>query len=381
MTVGRVYARALLVLFGGCVGLVLLEIGLRVLGYAGAEERAQRRFDPRYGEVNADSWIFDFAIDPVRHRAVDLRGQLIPLAKPPGEQRVLFIGDSATEGAFVTLAQSYPRRFQQLLAARVPDTNVRAINAGVWGMTTLDELHLLRTKLLPLAPDAVVVGLFMANDINFNLAHRQRRFRSAAPAVDFMRQHSALAHVLYLQLLAFNQRRRLLRVNGAGEGDGLDGRWVDARIGLVDGYGLHMLSYPAGELALYMRKPSRLADEAFAVLESAFIQLQALGRAHGFVPRVLLIPSPSSVLDRLAILHHPRILDELQAQGVHVQERDLDFGLPLRRVLATCERLELACVDPTPELRRLGRAAFFPSDEHPTAAGHDALARALLRAP
>ena len=335
----QVRARALLCCSGSAPALLLLEIGLRVSVTPARRSALSAASIPRYGEVNADSWIFDFAIDPARHRAVDLRGQLIPLAKPSGEQRVLFIGDSATEGAFVTLAQSYPLRFQQLLAARAPDTDVRAINAGVWGMTTLDELHLLRDKLLPLAPDAVVLGLFMANDINFNLGHRQRRFRVAAPAVDFMRQHSALAHVLYLQLLAFNQRRRLLRVDGTGEADGVDGRWVDARIGLVDGYGLHMLSYPAGELALYMRKPSRLADEAFAVLESAFMQLQALGRAHGFVPRVLLIPSPSSVLDRLAILHHPRILEELRAQGVHVQERDLDFGLPLRRVLATCERL------------------------------------------
>lgn len=372
MSLRRTGARALLLLSGVAAGLLVIELGLRVLGYAGADERVRRRFDPSYGEVNQDSWIFDFAIDPKRHRAVDLRGQLIPLAKPPGEQRVLFIGDSATEGAFVTLEQSFPLRFQRLLEARAPDTSVRAINAGVWGMTTLDELHLLQTKLLPLAPDAVVLGLFMANDINFNLAHRQRRFRSAAPAVDFMRQQSALAHLLYLQALAFQQRR------GAPAGE--DGTWVDARLGLVDQYGLHMLSYPAGELSLYMRQPSRLADEAFAVLESALAQLQALGREHGFVPRVLLIPSPSTVLGRLAILHHPQILDVLKAQGVHVQERDLDVDLPRRRVLAACERLRLACIDPTPELRRLGRAAFFPSDEHPTAAGHDALARALLRA-
>ena len=108
-------------------------------------------------------------------------------------------------------------------------------------------------------------------------------------------------------------------------------------------------------------------------------QVQTSGRWRGFVARLLLIPSPSTVLGRLAILHHPRILDELKAQGVHVQERDLDFGSPLRRVLAICERLGLACVDPTAELRGVGRAAFFARDEHPTAAGHDALARALLR--
>jgi lysophospholipase L1-like esterase len=372
--VKRIAARAAALLFGVVLALAVAELGLRVIGYAGAQERLTRRFHPRYGTVNADSWIFGFEIDERRHSAVDLRGQLIPLRKPPGETRVLFIGDSATEGAFVSLSQSYPLRFQQLLRARDPRTVVRAINAGVWGMTTLDEYHLLRDKLLPLRPDAVVVGLFLANDINFNLGHRQQRLRHVAPAwIDGARQHSALAHFLFLQALALNQRHRWVR------SDRLGSTWTDTPIGLVDEYGFHMLSYSAGEVALYMRRPSRLVDEAFRVLESAFAALQALGRQHGFALRVLLIPTPSAVLGRLAVLHHPHVLRELGEQGVRVREADLDYALPARRVLAICRTLELSCVDATPELARLGRAAFFAADEHPTAAGHDALARALLR--
>ena len=53
-----------------------------------------------------DSWIFGFRIDERKHWAVDIRGQLIPLRKSAGETRVLFLGDSATEGAFVSLAPS-----------------------------------------------------------------------------------------------------------------------------------------------------------------------------------------------------------------------------------------------------------------------------------
>jgi hypothetical protein len=146
----------------------------------------------------------------------------------------------------------------------------------------------------------------------------------------------------------------------------------------VDEYGLHMLSYPAGELALYVRKPSRLADEAFAVLRDVLAQLSALGEQRNFSLVVLLIPSPSAVLGRLAILHHPDILHQLRAQGVHVTHDQLDFGLPTRRVLAICEQLALSCVDPTPQLKALGARAFFAGDEHPTAAGHEALARALI---
>jgi lysophospholipase L1-like esterase len=365
--------RACALLLGGAVGLLVLELALRVAGYDGAAERITRRFDARYGTVPKDSWIFSFAIDPARHQAVDLRGQLVPLHKPAAETRVLFLGDSATEGAFVGLQHAFPARFAALLREREPASQVRAINAGVWGMTTIDEYHLLADKLLPLRPDRVVLGLFMANDINFNLGHEQRVLRVRAPGwLDFARQHSALAHFLFLRALALNARWQLVR------GDRLGQEWTRSRLGLVDEYGLHMLSYPAGELALYMKRPSRLADEAFSVLRDVLGQLAALGRQRGFTLVVLLIPSPSAVFGRLAILHHPDILFQLREQGVRIDPEQLDFALPTRRVLAICGELGLHCVDPTRELRQLGARAFFAGDEHPTAAAHEALARALL---
>jgi hypothetical protein len=286
---------------------------------------------------------------------------------------VLFLGDSATEGAFVALPQSYPLRFGSLLDARDPQNRVRVINAGVWGMTTVDEYHLLQDKLLPLHPDVVVLGLFMANDINFNLGHGQHRLRYLAPAwIEAARQHSALVHFLFLRALAINQRYKWVRNEELGS------VWVPTRLGLVDRYGFHMLSYPMGELSLYMRKPSPLADEAFAVLGDVLGQLRALGARQGFSVRVLLIPTPSSVAGRLKLLHYPDILRQLRAQGIAVREDDFDFTLPTRRVLAICKKLALSCIDPMPRFKQLGTAAFFPTDEHPTVAGHEALARALL---
>jgi lysophospholipase L1-like esterase len=365
--------RALSLLFGLALSSLVLEIGLRVLGYAGAGDREKHVFDPKYGTVNADSWIFGFAIDQARHRAVDIRGQLVPLHKDKGETRVLFLGDSATEGAFVSLEQSYPLRLKALLDARDASNHVRVINAGVWGMTTIDEYHLLNDKLLPLRPDLVVIGLFMANDLNFNLGHGQKHQHYLAPGwLDVARQHSALVHFLFLRALALNQRYKLVR------SDRLGSTWVASRVGLIDSYGLHMLSYPAGEIALYMRRPSKLADEAFLVLEDVLSQLLTLGAQRGFAVRVLLIPTPSAVAGRLTILHYPDILRELRTQGVVVREDDLDFTLPTRRVLAICDRLHVRCIDPSTRFRQLGPSAFFPTDEHPSVAGHDALARALL---
>ena len=365
--------RAAALALGTALAILLLELGLRVAGYDGEHERAARAFDARYGDVPKDSWIFDFAIDPARHHTVDLRGQRIPLKKPAREIRVLFIGDSATQGAFVELPQSYPLRFEARMKERDAGSPIRAINAGVWGMTTIDALRLLEDKLLPLAPDAVVLGLFMANDINFNLAHGRRALRYHAPRwTDALRRHSALAHFTFLRLLALNERYRFLSA------DSLGASWVDERLTLIDGYGFHMLSYPAGEVALYMKKPSQLADEAFGVLRDALLRLRQLGARSGFAVRVLLIPTPSAVRGSLAILHHPDILYQLRGQGIAVTPDDLDFGAPARRVLAMCEELALDCVDATPHFKRIGMRAFFADDEHPTVAGHEALAEALL---
>jgi lysophospholipase L1-like esterase len=370
--------RGVALLFGTCLSLLLLELGLRLIGGLPEQARTRYRFDPRYGDVPADSFVHTLAIDRARHHAVDLRGQLVPLQKPAGELRVLFLGDSVTEGAFVPPERAYPQRFEALARARGAEHDgrrVRAINAGVWGMTTLDALHLLRDKLLPLSPDVVVLGLFLCNDVNMNLAHgRQRRQPGAGAWLDALRQRSALAQALFVHALAANQRLRLLPPGAPGSD------WVDERLTAIDERGLHLRSYPAGELALYARGHSALLEQAYAILGDALLQLKQLGRERDFALRVLVIPSPSTVLRRLAILAHPGILVELQQQGVKVDPTELDFGQPVRRVLALCDELSLACVDATPALREVGRAAFFARDEHPTIAGHEALARALLGA-
>jgi hypothetical protein len=188
-------------------------------------------------------------------------------------------------------------------------------------------------------------------------------------------------HFFSLQALALNARRRVLRSEGvsAREPSASAGHtWSTVDLGLIDSYGLHMLSYPAGELATYLRPTSSLMEHAFDVLEQVLGDFMRLGRAHGFKVRVLLIPSPSRVLGRLAILHYPHLLAQLEQQGVHIDPGLIDVDAPTRRVLSICGRLGLDCVDPTARLSRLGARAFFPDDEHPTVAGHRALAEALL---
>ena len=142
-----------------------------------------------------------------------------------------------------------------------------------------------------------------------------------------------------------------------------------------------MLSYPEGELATYVQPDSALITRAYAVLEDVLRNFQRLGEQHKFEVRVLLIPSPSRVLGKLAVLHYPRLLEDLRQAGVHIAPGEIDVDAPTRRVLAVCKRMGLTCIDPTPALARLGPRAFFAQDEHPTALAHRALAQVLASTP
>ncbi len=367
--------RCLAVALGLLAALALGELGLRVFGYQGEQQRLGSVFDPAFGVVKKDSWVAGFFIDSARQKQAEIRGQVIPLEKPPGEMRILFVGDSATEGVGVSLHETFPLRFQALLSGRLPDRRIRAINAGAWGMTTIDEYHLLKLALLPLEPDAVVLGLFLANDINFNLGHCERRLitRTASPALGRLRSRSALVDFLFLKALALNAEHRFFRASRLEQTD-----IVPVDLGLIDSYGIHMLNYPAGEVATYLEKSSDLIDHAFEVLAEVFRHFLALGRERGFTFRVLLIPSPSTVQRELCMFHHPDILGDLREQGIAIRESDLDFEKPRRRVLAICRQLEIECIDPTAELRRVGLRAFLPGDEHLSRLGHEIVAHKLV---
>lgn len=360
------WKRILLLSIGVLLALALGECAVRVVGYEGEGDRSGRVYDRRYGAVPRDSWIWSFDIDPAQHHTVELRGERVSIPKPAGERRVLFLGDSATEGAFVSEAENYPAVFRALVNERRQGQPVRVLNAGVWGMTTVDEYHLLADKLLPLEPDVVVIGLFMANDLNMNLAHPQL-IAQRASTWGQLAQHSALVHFVRLKLLAAGARAPAVL--------------TPVELKLADQRGLRMLSYPEGELATYVQPESALITRAYAVLEDVLRNFQRLGKQHKFALRVLLIPSPSRVLGRLAVLHYPRLLEELSQAGISIDPAALDVDAPTKRVLALCKRLDITCIDPSAALARLGHLAFFRQDEHPTALAHGALARVLASTP
>ena len=99
------------------------------------------------------------------------RTRLLPFDKPPGVKRILFLGDSHTEGYTVNDAETYPVLVQQQLAATLP---VEGVSLGVGGFSTDQELLAYVYYGRRYHPDVVVLQ-FSANDVPFNeLGHYWR---------------------------------------------------------------------------------------------------------------------------------------------------------------------------------------------------------------
>jgi hypothetical protein len=368
--------RLLLVLTGSLASLLVAELSLRLFGYQGDFERRNTVIDPRYGKLRKNAWNYGLEVPADGSTDVSIRDRPVEQPKPQDELRVLFVGDSGTEGSFVDLSRSFPVVFEAELASSQPQLGLRAINAGVLGMTNVDELHFL-TILLPLEPDVVVLGLFMSNDINFNLRHT--RARRALPArsdwLQKLRYSSAAVHFFFGKALALNSRYHWFRSE----------RWdercsVPLELRLLDANGMHMLDYAAGEVATYMRQPSALIENAWSVLADVLAQFKALGREHDFRFAVVLLPSPSRVAGELRLLHYPDIYARLARQGIELTPDDIDVDAPSERVLAICEDLGIVCIDPSAERRAAGMHVFFPDNEHLTELGHAVVASTLVGA-
>jgi lysophospholipase L1-like esterase len=107
-----------------------------------------------------------FRANPVWSIALNDEGFRTPpfdAATRPGVLRIACIGDSWTFGMNVEQNQTYPARLEALLNARPPIgiRGVEVMNFGVLGYTSFQGLQLLKTRVLALHPDVVVVGFGM----------------------------------------------------------------------------------------------------------------------------------------------------------------------------------------------------------------------------
>lgn len=120
--------------------------------------------NPSRGWSHRPNSVGDYFGMPTRINALGLRGEDFPVAKPTGEIRVLFAGDSISLGLGLAEEDTFVRRIQPLLQAAFPGKKLRTINAGCSGYTTWQEADYLEKEGLKLSPDLVVLN-FCLNDV------------------------------------------------------------------------------------------------------------------------------------------------------------------------------------------------------------------------
>jgi lysophospholipase L1-like esterase len=152
---------------GLLVVLALGEIALRVVDighpYYSAPEMYRPSVDPRVLFEPRPSFQGYSEGTSVTTNSRGLRERELPLAKPPGTRRIVFVGDSVTFGPGVRDDQPFPRVLETSLDESVAGP-IQTINTGVVGYNSIQELARLEQAGLPYQPDVVVLT-FLANDL------------------------------------------------------------------------------------------------------------------------------------------------------------------------------------------------------------------------
>ena len=115
-----------------------------------------RRFLPQPPDSLKGNPTWEISLNSEGFRDVEIRKQ-----KPSSVLRIICLGDSWTFGWNVGSTQSYPQQLQDLLRREFPEANFEVFNIGVAGYSSIQGLRLLKTRVLDLNPDVVVVGFAM----------------------------------------------------------------------------------------------------------------------------------------------------------------------------------------------------------------------------
>jgi lysophospholipase L1-like esterase len=89
--------------------------------------------------------------------SLGFRGPEITAAKPPNTVRVFVVGDSTTFGHTLPNDQTYAALLGTLLAPDLAPRRLQVINAGIPGTTLPQHNFHIRNRILPLAPDILIV--------------------------------------------------------------------------------------------------------------------------------------------------------------------------------------------------------------------------------
>ncbi len=164
---GNIYA----LILSTVATIAIAELGLRVLNPWGIEffhimpYHMQGMVDhPQLGYVHPVSVSYWLGRNRVELNSHGLRDEEVPYPKPPGERRILVLGDSVTFGWGVSQGETFSDRMEPLLRARTGE-RWQVVNAGVNGYNSEQEAIYLQTEGMRYKPDIVLL-VYVHNDVN-----------------------------------------------------------------------------------------------------------------------------------------------------------------------------------------------------------------------
>lgn len=276
----------LLVLSLGVCALLDLALGQLLIDRTGAGLRRaddvyHHGLEPNYqGQTRWGKRPFPFATNSLGLRDFAPR----EVALETDAYRVLFMGDSFTEGIGV----AYPETFTGLLASRLASDGVEVLNAGVVGYSP--KLYARKTRHLieevGLRIDALYVMLDNSDIQNELLyehygAPRSASARARSSALRWLKRNSYAVHTL--AGLAAQQQRIAWNAAGVPFADDLDNS---------------LFEDPEYRAHGHWNESYKYAEQGFSLAEANMAELVALCRKHGVDMTLVVYPWPLNIAYR-----------------------------------------------------------------------------------
>jgi hypothetical protein len=170
-------AKALVFLASLIIGLVVAELGLRILGI---EYPNFYDYDPHLGHTlrpgTQGYWLKEGG-GYVSINKDGLRDREYAIKKPPDTLRIAVLGDSYAEAMHVNREEAFWAIMGKELqnCKNLQERNIEVINFGISGFGTTQELLILRHKVWKYSPDIVLLAFCTGNDVADNSLYLKKK--------------------------------------------------------------------------------------------------------------------------------------------------------------------------------------------------------------
>lgn len=273
--------------------------------------------------------------------------------KPPGERRIVVLGDSLVLSVQVDFHQTFGELLERRLNADAPaGVRYRVINAGVQGYGPVEELLFFRTVARAFEPDVVLTTIFVGNDAEEAVISERRLAGDARPVVETASENLVTALRRLVRRSMVLQVLRL-RVRAA----------TDRLVPAMAPPEAPLQSYAAGAAAPRIQRGVEITR---SVVESIASEAAAIGARTA----VVLMPARFQVDDA----DYGRLEATVSEAG-----GKLDRDGANRRFDEALASLPIPRIDLLPAMRQRlpGPALFYQETVHLTPHGHEVVADAL----